>query len=131
MTEAHQLDAQIDHGVVVLFLKRQYVPALIGNIAEIIPQIAAELLRRFLILHFHQMAKQVEAVVKKMRVDLGLQVLHLRVLQKDGLLIVLFDQPGQLGGHSVEMTGQPIELIGIGGLQPGLQPSLADTVESP
>ena len=77
------------------------------------------------------MAKQVEAVVKKMRVDLGLQVLHLRVLQKDGLLIVLFDQPGQLGGHSVEMTGQPIELIGIGGLQPGLQPSLADTVESP
>ncbi|MNY63926.1 hypothetical protein D3C86_2009570 [compost metagenome] len=73
-------------------LNRDLIRPAAGNEFEVLAQVLAEVNNRIQIVQLRHVADGEEAVVQEMRVDLGLQLLQLRSLGTNLLLVYGLDQ---------------------------------------
>ncbi|MNC51061.1 hypothetical protein D3C75_1003380 [compost metagenome] len=111
VAEAHSLDIRIHTGMIHFLGQRHLVGAAAGNKLVIFPQLIGELLQLVIIPHPRHRIQHKEAVVQKMRVNLGLELLQLRLLGQDLLLVHLIDERIQLFHHAVEPGVNILEFV--------------------
>ncbi|MNV42356.1 hypothetical protein D3C71_1340270 [compost metagenome] len=124
---AELLDLHVMPDMAELLLQRNRRPVAVHQEAEVVGQMKGHFLHRFEVLERSHIVNNIERIRVKMRIDLHLEMLVLRLLHPQLFLIHIDFEFLDLAGHLVERLGHDGEFGSAGRSgQPDVKPSMTE-----